>query len=157
MVLIIEDDVAFAKALLDFVRERRYKGIVAHQGNTGLSYARHYKPDAIMLDMKLPVMDGTEVLKHLKSDPELRHLPVQIISGYDLRKEGIESGAFDFVRKPVSKDSLQHAFDRIEDFISRKLKRLLIVEDNEQQNKAIRELIRPDCTKKNSRPMGFAI
>ncbi|MEX2231085.1 MAG: response regulator [Cyclobacteriaceae bacterium] len=141
VILIIEDDIAFSKVLLDFVRERHYKGIVAHQGNTGLSYARHYKPDAIMLDMKLPVMDGTEVLKHLKSDPELRHLPVQIISGYDLRKEGIESGAFDFVQKPVSKDSLQQAFDRVEDFISRKLKRLLIVEDNQQQNKAIRELI----------------
>ena len=141
VILIIEDDVTFAKVLTDFVRERRYKAIVAHQGNTGLSYARHYKPDAIMLDMKLPVMDGTEVLKHLKSDPELRHLPVQIISGYDMRKTGIESGAFDFVSKPVSKDALQNAFDRIEDFISRKLKRLLIVEDNQQQNKAIRELI----------------
>jgi CheY-like chemotaxis protein len=140
-VLIMEDDREFATLLLGFVRERHYKGIIALQGNTGLSYARHYKPDAIILDMKLPVMDGTEVLKQLKSDPSLRHIPVQIISDYDKKKEGMELGAFDYVRKPISKESFQNAFDKVEDFISRKLKKLLIVEDNELQNKAIRELI----------------
>jgi CheY-like chemotaxis protein len=115
--------------------------VIAYQGNTGLSYARHYRPDAIILDMKLPVMDGSEVLNHLKRDPALRHLPVQIISGYDLRKEGIDAGAFDFVKKPVSVEALQQAFEKIEDFINKKLKKLLIVEDNEMQNKAIKELI----------------
>lgn len=141
VVLIMEDDPAFAMLLLGFVRERHYKGIIAHQGNTGLSYARHYKPDAIILDMKLPVMDGAEVLTQLKSDPALRHIPVQIISGYDRKKEGMQLGAFDYVKKPISKEGFQSAFDRIEDFVNRKLKKLLIVEDNELQNKAIRELI----------------
>lgn len=141
IVLIMEDDQEFAQVLLAFVRERNYKGIIAHEGNTGLSYARHYKPDAIILDMKLPVIDGAEVLKQLKNDPDLRHIPVQAISGYDRRKEGLELGAFDFMHKPVSKDDLRGAFDKIEDFISKKLKKLLIVEDNESQNKAIRELI----------------
>lgn len=141
VVLIMEDDASFASLLLGFVRERHYKGIIAHQGNTGLSYARHYKPDAIILDMKLPVMDGSEVLRQLKNDPALRHIPVQIISGYDFRKEGMELGAFDFVKKPISKEDFQNTFDRIEDFVNRKFKKLLIVEDNELQNKAIRELI----------------
>jgi CheY-like chemotaxis protein/CHASE3 domain sensor protein len=141
IILIMEDDTEFARILLDFVRERNYKGIVAAQGNTGLSYTRYYKPDAILLDMKLPVMDGAEVLKHLKNDPDLRHVPVQIISGYDRRKEGMELGAFDFIRKPVNRDDLKNALDKIEDFVSKKLKKLLILEDNEQQNKAIRELI----------------
>jgi CheY-like chemotaxis protein/HAMP domain-containing protein/putative methionine-R-sulfoxide reductase with GAF domain len=141
VVLIMEDDPAFARILLGFVRERHYKGIVAHRGNTGLSYARHYKPDAIILDMKLPVMDGAEVLRQLKNDPALRHIPVQIISGYDLKKEGMQLGAFDYVKKPISKEGFQKAFDKIEDFVNRKLKKLLIVEDNALQNKAIRELI----------------
>jgi CheY-like chemotaxis protein/CHASE3 domain sensor protein/putative methionine-R-sulfoxide reductase with GAF domain len=141
VVLIMEDDSSFAKLLLSFVRERNYKGIVATQGNTGLSYARYYKPDAILLDMGLPVMEGAEVLKHLKNDPDLRHIPVQVISGHDKRREGLELGAFDFIRKPVDKDQLQNAFDKIEDFVSKKLKKLLIVEDNELQNKAIKELI----------------
>jgi CheY-like chemotaxis protein len=141
VVLIMEDDPGFASLLLDFVRERNYKGIVAAQGNTGLSYARYYKPDAILLDMKLPIMDGAEVLKHLKSDPHLRHVPVQIISGFDRRKEGLELGAFDFIRKPVGREDLKRAFEKIEDFASKKLKKLLVVEDNESQNHAIRELI----------------
>jgi CheY-like chemotaxis protein len=140
-ILIIEDDVAFAKVLLDIARNKGYKGILAHQGNTGLSLARYYHPDAIILDMKLPVLDGSEVLKLLKNDPELRHIPVQIMSGYDRRKEGLELGAFDFIRKPLTHDAIHSAFDRIQDFINRKLKKLLVVEDNAAQNQAIRELI----------------
>jgi len=141
VVLIMEDEPEFAKVLLGFAKERQYKAIIAHEGNIGLSYARHYKPDAIILDMKLPVMDGAEVLKQLKNDPNLRHVPVQIISGFDRRKEGMELGAFDYMRKPVSKEDLRGAFDKIENFVNRKLKRLLIIEDNENHNNAIRELI----------------
>jgi CheY-like chemotaxis protein len=140
-ILIIEDDITFANVLLNIARQKGYKGIVAHQGNTGLSLARYYRPDAIVLDMKLPVVDGSEVLRLLKNDPELRHIPVQIMSGYDRRKEGLALGAFDFIRKPLTHDAIQSAFDRIQDFINRKLKKLLVVEDDLQQNKAIRELI----------------
>lgn len=141
IILIIEDDLSFAKILLEFFRQRNYKGIVAHQGNTGLSLARYYRPDAIVLDMRLPVMDGSEVLKQLKNDPDLRHIPVQIFSGYDLKKECLEMGAFDFIKKPVTIAAMQDAVGKIEEFIERKLKKLLIVEDNKQQNMAIRELI----------------
>ncbi len=141
VILVLEDDPHFSRVLLDFVRERQYKGIVAAAGNTGLSYARQYKPDAIILDMKLPVMEGSEVLRHLKNDPALRHVPVQIISGYDHRKESLELGAFGFISKPVSRDHLQNAFNRIEDFMHLKLKKLLVIEDDQKQNQAIRELI----------------
>jgi len=141
VILIIEDDEGFANVLLEFFRERNYKGIVASQGNMGLSLARYYRPDAIVLDMQLPVMDGSEVLRQLKNDPSLRHIPVQIFSGYDRRKESMELGAFDFIRKPVTKAAMQDAVDKMEEFIRKKLKKLLIVEDNRQQNNAIRELI----------------
>lgn len=141
VVLLMEDDIVFAKLMLDFLRERNYKGIIATRGNTGLSYARQYRPDAIMLDMKLPVMDGAEVLKQLKNDPALRHIPVQVISGYDRKREGLELGAFDYLKKPVTKEVLLASFDRIEEFARKKLKKLLIIEDNETQNTAIRELI----------------
>lgn len=141
IILILEDDPDFSGVLLHFVRERGYKGITAGSGSVGLSLARHYRPDAILLDMKLPVMDGGEVLKHLKNDPELRHIPVQIISGFDHRKESMELGAFDYLSKPVSAEGLQTAFDKIEEFMNKKLKKLLIIEDDAKQSKAIRELI----------------
>jgi CheY-like chemotaxis protein len=140
-ILIMEVDVEFSKVLLDFVHERYFKGIIAHQGNIGLSFARHYKPDAIILDMKLPVIDGSEVLKKLKSDPELRHIPVQIISGYDYRKSGLELGAVDFIQKPISREAFWKALDKVEYFVSRKPKKLLIIEDNEEHNHAVKELI----------------
>ena len=141
VILIIEDDHQFANVLLDFIRERNYKGIISHQGNTGISYARHYKPDAILLDMKLPVMDGVEVLKQIKNDPDLRHIPVQVISAYDQKREGLSLGAFDYIQKPVTIADLQKAFDNIQEFTNKKLKKLLIVEDHVIQNNAIRELI----------------
>lgn len=140
-ILIMEDDVNFSKVLLDFVHERNYKGIIAHHGNIGLSYARHYRPDAIILDMKLPGVDGAEVLKKLKSDPDLRHIPVQIISGFDFRKKGLELGAVDFIQKPISREAFWRALDKVEHIASRKPKKLLIVEDNQQQNLAVKELI----------------
>lgn len=141
VVLVMEDDEQFAQVILEFIRDRGYKGIIAGQGNVGLSLARYYRPDAIMLDMKMPVMDGIEVLKQLKNDPGLRHVPVQIISGFDHRKESLELGAFGFLKKPISKEEMQQSFDRIEEFVRKKLKKLLIVEDDKAQNTAIRELI----------------
>lgn len=141
LILILEDDLEFARILLELVRERKFKGVVATRGNVGLSYARHYRPEAILLDMKLPVMDGDEILKQLKSDPDLRHIPVQVISGFDKRTETLTLGAFDFLQKPASRNDLLMAFDRIESFVSKKLKKLLIIEDNTTQNQAIRELM----------------
>ncbi len=141
LVLIIEDDEAFALGLLDFIRKRNFKGVIANQGNTGISYARHYRPDAIILDIQLPVMDGMEVLKLIKNDPDLRHIPVQIVSGHDKKRKGFELGAFDFIQKPVSTDDLRRAFDKIEKFINKKLKKLLVVEDSKPQSDAIIELV----------------
>ena len=141
IVLIIEDDLEFSKILLDFVRERNYKGIVAAQGNAGLSFARFYRPDAILLDMGLPLMNGDEILKLLKSSPDLRHIPVQIITGGDHKKVSLGLGAFSFLAKPVQQIDLQRAFDNIEGFMTKKVKRLLLVEDNDLQIVAIKELI----------------
>ncbi len=141
VVLIIEDDEQFANVLLDLVRERHYKGIVASEGIAGITIARHYKPDAIVLDLMLPIMNGIDVLRHLKNDPDLRHIPVQIISAADQRKDVLDAGAFDFIQKPVSSIDLRKAFEKIESFSTKKVKRLLIVEDNEMQNLAIKELI----------------
>jgi CheY-like chemotaxis protein/CHASE3 domain sensor protein/putative methionine-R-sulfoxide reductase with GAF domain len=141
IILIIEDDKTFAQVLLGHVRERKYKGIIASQGNIGLSYARQYHPDAILLDMRLPVLDGADVLSRIKKDAALRHIPVQVISAYDEKMKMLELGAFDYITKPVSGLELQKAFDRIESFKNKKLKKLLIIEDDKKHNQAIRELI----------------
>lgn len=140
VVLIIEDDSAFAKIVYDFIKSRNYKGLVALNGISGMALARAFTPDAIILDMKLPDMKGEDILIELKNDAKLRSIPVQIISGYDKKKEGLKLGAFDFLMKPVSTEVLNNLFDRIE-ALGGNRKNVLIVEDDPKQGKALSELL----------------
>ncbi|MGW7162819.1 response regulator [Paenibacillus sp. LK1] len=144
ILLIIEDDVNFAHILMDMARGRGFKAIVALQGDKGLEMARQYLPDAIILDIQLPVMDGWAILGELKSSSATRHIPVHVISVIDDMKQGLMMGAIAYLKKPSSKDSLDKAFSHIESYTENQLKRLLIVEDDEIQRKAIIELIGHD-------------
>jgi HAMP domain-containing protein/CheY-like chemotaxis protein len=141
VVLIVEDDPEMARTELDVARERGFKGVVALRGDSGLALAHEYKPDAIILDMKLPVMDGWSVLERLKQHPETRHIPVHIVSGGDGRQNALRAGAVAFVEKPVSKEGLDDTFGAIRAFIDREVKRLLVVEDDEDERVALVELI----------------
>jgi CheY-like chemotaxis protein/HAMP domain-containing protein len=141
VVLIVEDDPETARTELDVARERGFKGIIALRGDSALALAHEYKPDAIILDMKLPVMDGWSVLERLKQHPETRHIPVHIVSAGDGRQNALRAGAVAFVEKPVSKEGLEDTFGAIRSFIDRDVKRLLVVEDDADQRRALVELI----------------
>ena len=136
-ILIIEDDPVFAKTLRDAAREKEFKVIVAETGEAGLYCTEYYSPDGIILDLTLPGMDGKTVLSRLKEGLDTRHIPVQIISGTEKVLDTMHMGAVDFLEKPVSMETLNHAFDSIENIISNKTKKILIVEDN----KTIREML----------------
>jgi HAMP domain-containing protein/CheY-like chemotaxis protein/signal transduction histidine kinase len=140
-VLIVEDDVAFARILLDMARDKGFKGIVATRGEAALQLAPRFRPDAITLDIALPDMEGWTVLDRLKHDRITRHIPVHIISADEETARGLRLGAFAQMQKPVSKDALDDAFAKIQGFLERPNKSLLVVEDNEQQRQAIVELI----------------
>jgi CheY-like chemotaxis protein/GAF domain-containing protein/HAMP domain-containing protein len=144
VVLIVEDDAELARTELDVARERGFKGIVAMRGDSGLALAHEYKPDAIILDMNLPVMDGWAVLERLKQHPETRHIPVHIVSAGDGRQNALRAGAVAFVEKPVSKEGLEETFGAIRTFIDREVKRLLVVEDDDDQRRSVVELIGAD-------------
>jgi HAMP domain-containing protein/CheY-like chemotaxis protein len=141
VLLIIEDDENFARILLDMARERGFKGVVAVRGDTGLALARHLRPDAITLDVELPELDGWAILDRLKHDPKTRHIPVHIISVTDEGQRGLKLGAMANVTKPVTKEALDEAFAHIKSFIERRVKNLLVVEDNEADRNSIIELI----------------
>src|SRR2546430_17516078 len=95
----------------------------------------------MILDMTLPVMDGWTVLDHLNHHPETRHIPVHIVSGGNGRQNALKAGAVAFLEKPISKEGLEETFGEIRSFIDRDVKRLLVVEDDEDQRKAVVELI----------------
>jgi CheY-like chemotaxis protein/signal transduction histidine kinase len=141
VVLIIEDDLKFAAVLLKQANKKGFKCLAAATGEDGLLLAAKYKPQAIILDMELPGINGHKVLHELKANPSIRHIPVHIISANERSLESIKEGAIEYLVKPVNKNDLEEAFNRIENFISRKMKNLLIIEDNENARKAMRKLV----------------
>ncbi|HZJ00994.1 MAG TPA: response regulator [Gemmatimonadaceae bacterium] len=140
-VLIVENDANFAKILLNMAREKGFKGIVCLDGDSGLAAAHEYRPDAITLDIDMPGLDGWKVLERLKHHPSTRHIPVHIISGIERRQQGLKAGAMAYLAKPVSKEALDDAFQKIASFIDDIPKHLLVVEDDESQRNAIVDLI----------------
>lgn len=137
VILIVEDDTPFAKTLLDFTRKRNYKGLVAVRGDVGIEMAKAYKPQAILLDIQLPVKDGWQVMEELKSDPTTRPIPVHIMSSLQVKKESLLKGAVDFINKPFAFEHMQEIFSKLEHALSRHPKKVLIVEENEQHAKAL--------------------
>ena len=131
--LIIEDDSLFAQIMLDLAHERGFKGVVAAQGDTALRLAARYNPDAITLDIRLPDRDGWTVLDRLKHNPKTSHIPVHVITADDREDRPRKLGALTHLRKPVTREALADAFDRIAEFVQRKVSRLLVVEDEDER------------------------
>lgn len=137
VILIIEDDIAFAKALLDYTRKKKYKGVVAVRGDEGIVLAKQLKPLGILLDIQLPVKSGWEVMEVLKSNSETRHIPVHIMSSHQVKSESLLKGAVDFINKPVAFDQMQDIFKKIEYVLTHHPKQVLIVEENAKHAKAL--------------------
>jgi HAMP domain-containing protein/CheY-like chemotaxis protein/signal transduction histidine kinase len=141
ILLVVEDDPHYARLLRDLARDKGFKVLVATQGAEALALAREFHPMAVSLDVFLPDMLGWTVLNHLKQDPAMRHIPVQILTQDEDRQHGLSRGAFAFVQKPTTPDELNTAFSRIKEYAAPHLKRLLVVEDNPGEQLSIRELL----------------
>ncbi|ADV67862.1 HAMP domain-containing protein [Deinococcus maricopensis] len=140
-VLIVEDDATFAGILLDLAHERGFMALIASRGEQAITLAQTYRPSAITLDLSLPDTSGWAVLDHLKHDPVTRHIPVHIISGEEATLLGRKLGALDHVTKSGDRAALHQAFENLESFIARRVKNLLVVEDDLTQRENIVDLI----------------
>ena len=140
-VLIIEDDKNFATTLLRFCKDKGFKVLVAHTGEEGLALAETHQPKAIILDIKLPGIDGWAVLEALKENPSMRHIPVHFMSADSPVQTAFIKGAIGYLTKPVSLEELEAALINLESVISKEMKDILLVEDNKNQRRAICKLI----------------
>jgi CheY-like chemotaxis protein len=140
-VLVVEDDVTYARMLIDTARKQGFKALSAQNGTDALSLARKYQPNAVTLDVFLPDMLGWTVLNQLKHDPATRHIPVQVLTVEEERQYGLERGAFSFMTKPTSTEGLADVFHRIRDFIAPRVRELLVVEDDAAEQMSIEALI----------------
>lgn len=147
LLLVIEDDENFSKILYDLAHEKGFKCIIALDGESGLHYADFYQPHAIILDIGLPGIDGYEVMERLKNNSKTRHIPVHFISAADKSLEAMKMGAIGYLTKPVSPAKLDDAFKKIENIISKPIKKILVVEDDEIMRKSIVNLLDDDSIK----------
>jgi CheY-like chemotaxis protein/signal transduction histidine kinase/CHASE3 domain sensor protein len=144
LVLVVEDDVPFAHILYDLAHEKQYHCLVAFDAEEGLALARQYKPDAIMLDIRLPDRSGLSVLQLLKDDALTRHIPVHVVSGSENGEAALHLGAIGFALKPTTREQLMEVFRRIETKLTQKIKRVLLVEDDDRQRDSVVQLISDD-------------
>jgi CheY-like chemotaxis protein len=144
VLLIVEDDPHYAHILIDLAKERGFKVLVASKGTDALTLAQEFRPTAISLDVFLPDMLGWTVLSQLKQNPLTRHIPVQIVTLDEDRQHGLSRGAFCFVTKPASTESIEAALSRIKDYAGSRRKRLLVIEDNAAEQLSITTLLEHD-------------
>ncbi len=140
-ILIIDDDPKFARVLFDLAHERQFKCIVAQDGETGLQMADQYSPSAIILDVGLPGIDGWEVMTRLQKNRGTRQIPVHFISAHE-KKQSIKTlGALGFLKKPVSLDTLEATFKKIESKISKTIKQVVLVGDQTKDMQAVKDTL----------------
>jgi CheY-like chemotaxis protein len=141
ILLIVEDDVHFARILMDMAHEKNYKAVVATHGDVGLRFAEEINPTAIIMDMQLPGMDGWSVLKRIRENEKIKHIPIHIMSAMDRQKLGMEMGATAYLRKPLDKKDLDKAFLDIDKEIAKEIRKVLIIEDTTIQQDIVRNLL----------------
>ena len=141
VILLVEDDPAFAMILRDLVHEMGFQCVAAASADEGLIAAGRYLPSAILLDVKLPDHSGLGVLDTLKRDPRTRHIPVHMISVSDYKREALQRGAIGYALKPAKREELVEALRRLEAKFSQSVRRLLIVEDDARQRESVRQLL----------------
>lgn len=143
-ILVIEDDERFSSILADLAKEMGFGCLTAHTATDGLALAAQRRPDAIVLDVNLPDFSGLGVLDQLKRNPVTRHIPVHIVSVADYAQEALVRGAVGYALKPVKREELVHALQRLEAKFTQNVRRVLVVEDDDRQRDSVRELLARD-------------
>ena len=126
----IEDDSRFATIVRDMAREKGFKTLTALTGEVGLELARLHRPTAVLLDLRLPGMNGWDVLTTLKEDPDIRHIPVHIMSAEEETLDAFRRGAIGYLTKPADLADLDRSFGQIKKYLEREMRTLLIIEDD---------------------------
>ena len=105
IVLIVEDDSQNRKLFRDLLNVKGYLTLEATDGKQGIEIARKMKPNLILMDIQMPVMDGLKAVKALKADPDTSDIPVVALTAYAMKgdeKKILEAGYDDYISKPIN-------------------------------------------------------
>lgn len=103
-----EEDVKFVLKL--YLESKGYEVVTAYDGLDAIDQARREKPDVILLDLMMPVIDGYEVCRRLKADPSTEPIPIVMVSAAshaESVQKGLAAGAVDYIVKPFDPESLE--------------------------------------------------
>lgn len=115
-ILVAEDSADAREMMQVLLKMKGYKVVAADNGIRALEVAVKTKPDAVLLDLQLPIMDGLDVTRNLRLHPTLNRVPIIMLSGHDpkrYRQQAIDAGCDEYLVKPINFDSLQTLLDRL--------------------------------------------
>jgi len=139
-VLLIDDEQFYYKLIRNTLKEAEYDLEYAQSGNEGLSKIPSFNPELLIVDLKLPGMDGFEILERLRRNPRFSHIPVIVITAKDELSEKLkafELGADDYLVKPFQPEELVARMG----ILARRGKAMQIVHDMETKSKSTANLI----------------
>jgi CheY-like chemotaxis protein len=128
--LLIEDDPAFALAFGEIIKAQGLRFRVVETGRAGLEAARATHPTGIVLDIRLPDIDGWSVLQHLREDPATKDIPVHVVSALDGVEHGLAMGASGYLTKPATRSQLLQVVQALAPPSASRRPRVLVVEDD---------------------------
>ena len=106
-ILLVDDDLDFVQILEFDLKKHGYEILTAANGEDGLEKLKTHKPALIILDIKMPKMDGYTFVRRIKKDPETKHIPVIVLTSYEPMKDMFQlEGVQDYVVKSVNMESL---------------------------------------------------
>ncbi len=143
-VLVVEDEGAAFDSLAAVLRDAGWVPLRARTGEEAVMLAKALHPDAITLDILLPGLDGWEVLRALKADPETASIPVVVVSMTESRELGVALGAADYLLKPVDRDQLLSRLSSLLPGALRGDAPVLVVDDDPAVHELLGEMLRRD-------------
>jgi signal transduction histidine kinase/CheY-like chemotaxis protein/HAMP domain-containing protein len=144
VVLVVEDDINASELIKLALTNAGYRVIQAYSGKEALAIAEDFDLFAITLDLILPGMDGWSILRKLKEKTQTSNTPVIVISMLDQREIGFTMGIAEYFLKPVDKNTLISALDKIKQIIEVEVPRVLIVDDEPNIVELVASMIEPD-------------
>ena len=115
-VMIIEDEPDAAELFAEMMRVSGFRVIRTYTSTPALALIAQEKPDLILLDIMMPDVSGIEVLRYMRREPELKKIPVIVVSAKSMPsdiRDGLEAGASIYLTKPVGYIDLKNAVDRV--------------------------------------------
>ncbi len=114
-VLYVEDAAVIRDTIARLLELKGYKVAYAKNGKEGVEMTQSWKPDVVLMDLRMPIMDGYKAINQIKLDPKTRHIPVFVVSAWSSKKERNKAkiaGADDFFVKPPDLNRLTEAIDK---------------------------------------------